>query len=634
MKLRKLALCALAAATALLSSCVEKIDWDNMDAELTLTPTQVAFSTDGGEQTVHLYTTRSWKAKDVPEWVIVTPSEGDPVKDGIDITIKVAKNDGYNRKGAVEISGGIVSETLAITQEGPDGENDGKISVADFIKKADTANEYVLVGTISNIANSSYYGFDLTDATGTVAIAFPTNFKDYVNDLADGGTVTVKGKYAYYEAKGTHQMQNGEIVSYVAPKPIDPNTIQQITCKEFIDKADATTNYRLVGKVESFNSSYTSFDINDGTGKVYVYSVSEASKTEFGSKLANGGTVTLYGKYYFYEKDKKVEIKNAVIEKYEAASVETVSAEGQVVAVSAKSYVLHTSTNYVYVFADKDPGVKPGDYVFVTGEKSSYNGIDQIANPTTTVKSDASVLLPAPTNLDAAALDKYDTPLGYVSFTGNLVKSGNYYNIDVPGATRKGSIAYPTGDLSSLNGKTVDVRGFFVGISGSIYFNIVITEISESANQQVSTLKYPVVSTVKWTFGEKAYDNTSSGTSKQSGTFNGTAVDNLLKLGTSSAGGNAKLTIPAGKKKLGFYCVGFGKDETDGKTPFKVTCVIGSTTKEITIARYIASGNAPYTLTLEDDKDHYTVEFPETTAETEMTITAAGRMIFIGFTAE
>lgn len=634
MKLRKLALCALAAATAILSSCVEKINWDDMDAELELTPAQVSFEIAGGEQTVHLYTTRSWKAKDVPSWVIITPSEGEPVKDGIDISIKVSDNKGYNRKGSIEISGGIVSETLTITQNGPDGEDDGKISVADFIKKADTATEYVLVGTISNIADSSYYGFDLTDATGTVAIAFPTNFKDYVNNLADGGTVTVKGVYAFYEQKGTHQMQNGEIVDYVAPKPIDPTEIKQITVKEFIDKADATTNYRLVGKVENFNSQYTSFDLNDGTGKIYVYSVSAASKTEFGSKIANGGTVTLYGKYYFYEKDKKTEIKDAVIEKFEAGSVESISAEGQVVAISAKSFVVSTGNVYQYVFTDAEPGVKLGDQVSVTGEKSTYNGVDQISKPSVTVKSNGTVTYPTATVLDASGIDKYNTALGYVRFTGNLVKSGNYYNIDIAGASRKGSIVYAASDYSSFNGKTVDITGFFVGISGSIYFNVVVTDIQVSDSQQVSTLKHPVISALKWTLGNKANDNTSTGSNKQYGTFNGTAVDNLLKLGTASVGGDAKITVPAGKTKVGFYCVGFGKDQTDGKTPYKVTCAIGSTTKEITVERYIASGNAPYTLTLDDAKDYYTVEFPALAADTEMTVTAAGRMIFVGFTAE
>ena len=48
----------------------------------------------------------------------------------------------------------------------------------------------------------------------------------------------------------------------------------------------------------------------------------------------------------------------------------------------------------------------------------------------------------------------------------------------------------------------------------------------------------------------------------------------------------------------------------------------------------IASGNPPYTLTLNDEQDYYTVSFDTTTAETDLVITAGGRMLFIGLTAE
>ena len=143
-----------------------------------------------------------------------------------------------------------------------------------------------------------------------------------------------------------------------------------------------------------------------------------------------------------------------------------------------------------------------------------------------------------------------------------------------------------------------------------------------------------MVPNVTWALGEKAYDGSTSGNNKQTGTINGTSVENLVKLGTSSAGGSFTVNVPSGKSKLNFYCTGFSKDQSDGKTPYKVTCVIGDTTKEISIKSYLASGNPPYTLTLSDDNDYYTVEFPATTADTQMTITAAGRMLFIGVTAE
>lgn len=630
MKIKHFAICALAFAAALLTACGEP-DWG--DAQIKIDKHELTFDANGGEQTIILSTTRQWKAKDIPGWVVVTPEGGEPSRKDIEVKIKVAKNDGYNRYGEIEFSGGIVSETLSISQAGPDGEDDGKLTVAEFIAKGDTQNEYVLSGKISNIANSSYYGFDLTDATGTVAIAFPKNFKDYVDRLEEDGTVEVKGTYQFYEQKQTHQMANGEILSYTAPAPIDPASLQLLTVKEFIDKADAATNYRLSGTVSNFNSQYSSFDLVDATGSINIYSLSAKSKAEYADKLANGGKVTLYGKYYLYN-GTKVEITNATIVSYEAAQVSKVTIEGTVMAVSAKAFIVSTSNGVRYVFADAAPGVKVGDKVKVEGEEATYNGLPQLSNPSTTVVSSGTATYPTPTVLDAAAFDKYDTGFGFVKFTGTLVKSGNYNNIEVAGATRKGSISYAVDDYAEFNGKNVDVTGYFVGISGNIYFNVIVTDIKLSSNQQDNTLSHPVVSNVSWVLGNKAYDNTGTGNNKQTGTFNGNAVDNLVKLGTSSAGGDVKVKIPAGKKKLSFYCVGFSKDESDGKTPYKLTAVIGSKTQEFSIARYIASGNAPYTLTLTDDKDYYTVEFDATTAETELTLTAAGRMILIGLTAE
>lgn len=636
MKIKHFAILLIAASALLFTSCAEK-EWGA--ADLKIDKTTLNFDRNGGEQTIRLSTTRDWKAKEFPEWVVVTPENGtltqkDWPEANVDVTIKVAKNDGFNRTGEVEFTVGIVSQTLTIVQEGPDGVDDGKITVAAFIEKKDTQKEYILTGKISNISNSSYKGFDLTDATGTIAIAFPTNLNDYIDNLEEDGTVEVKGVYQFYQQKQTDQMANGVILSYTAPAPIDPSSLQQLTVKEFIDKADPATNYRLSGTVSNFNSQYSSFDLVDATGSINIYSLSAKSKAEYAGKLTNGGKVTLYGKYYLYN-NTKVEIMNAVIVNYEEVQVTKVTIEGTVMAVSAKAFLVNTTDGVKYVFADAAPGVKAGDNVKVEGEEATYNGLPQLSKPTTTVISSGNpVNHPTPATLDAAAFDAYNTGFGFVKFTGQLVKSGNYFNIDVAGATRKGSISYAADDYTEFNGKTVDVTGYFVGISGNIYFNVLVTEVKLSSNQQDNTLKHPVVSNVSWTLGEKAYDNTSSGNNKQTGTFNGTAVDNLVKLGTSSAGGNVTVKIPAGKKRLGFYCVGFSKDESDGKTPFKLTAAIGSKTQEFSIARYIASGNAPYTLTLTDEKDYYFIEFDTTSGETELTLTAAGRMLIVGLTAE
>ena len=92
-----------------------------------------------------------------------------------------------------------------------------QISVADFIKKADTQKAYRLKGTLEGLAKGDrFWGFDINDGTGKVTAAFPDNWDAWKDKLQDGGTVTVQGPYEYYEKKGTHQVKNCTILAFTA----------------------------------------------------------------------------------------------------------------------------------------------------------------------------------------------------------------------------------------------------------------------------------------------------------------------------------------------------------------------------------------------------------------------------------
>lgn len=102
---------------------------------------------------------------------------------------------------------------------------------------------------------------------------------------------------------------------------VDPSTVEQITCAEFIKRADSNTTYRLVGEVvSSVNTTYCSFDMNDGTGKVVVWTV--VNKADWANVVKKGGTVTVRGKYLLYGsgENAKHEMVDAYIEKFEPGS--------------------------------------------------------------------------------------------------------------------------------------------------------------------------------------------------------------------------------------------------------------------------------------------------------------------------
>lgn len=158
------------------------------------------------------------------------------------------------------------------------------------------------------------------------------------------------------------------------------------------------------------------------------------------------------------------------------------TASGTVIATYARGFLVNDGTGSILVYLGNDT-YKAGDVVIVTGTTSEYGGIMQFGNTATVEKTGtASVTLPTPTEMTGADLDAYiNTPkTKYIQYTGTLSISGNYYNVNVDGAsTAVGSISYPGDGLvdAGLNGKRVIVTGFAVGVSATKFVNTMATSV-------------------------------------------------------------------------------------------------------------------------------------------------------------
>ncbi|MBQ3250842.1 MAG: BACON domain-containing protein [Bacteroidales bacterium] len=108
-----------------------------------------------------------------------------------------------------------------------------------------------------------------------------------------------------------------------------PESKGKMTVEEFIAAADTQNYYELTGTVSGFNPTYCSFDLTDATGKIYVYSVLDASKAEWTSKISNGGTITIYGKYLYYEQKSQHEVVDAHIVSFEGDGSGSTTPSGQ-----------------------------------------------------------------------------------------------------------------------------------------------------------------------------------------------------------------------------------------------------------------------------------------------------------------
>lgn len=160
--------------------------------------------------------------------------------------------------------------------------------------------------------------------------------------------------------------------------------------------------------------------------------------------------------------------------------------ESLVVAKCVRGVVVTDGAKYIYAYGQTPlADVKVGDKVTMKGTKKTYNGVPEIDSPTDVVVKSSGNDVPAIEAKDiTATVESYAaTEAEYISLTGTLAKSGNYYNLNLEGTTAKvGSISYPLPELNadSFDGKKITVTGFFNGLSGGgKYVNIVTTKIEE-----------------------------------------------------------------------------------------------------------------------------------------------------------
>ena len=176
-----------------------------------------------------------------------------------------------------------------------------------------------------------------------------------------------------------------------------------------------------------------------------------------------------------------------------------------VVALTTRGFVATDGTKSIYVYTQGTNfgGIaKIGDMVKFSGVKAIYSNMPEVTPVTSVevVSSNNNVSYPNPKDITASAATYSATEAEFVSLTGTLAKSGNYYNITIDGvdaATKQGSIVYPVEALRAdeYDGKKITVTGYFNGLtSQNKYINIITTKVEEVAATE------PVISNFKASF--------------------------------------------------------------------------------------------------------------------------------------
>lgn len=582
MRIRTLISGSLALAAMLFAqSCGDKNEPEGVP-EINLSKNVIEFQQEASSETIKVASTRQWFLSNCPEWIAVDPESGkDP--NGMDVTISVLGNTGLDREAALKFSIGYDTKTLTVKQKGTGSAADLVVYHNDFdktdaVKSEDGWKTYLdsfdgWKNETGSGLSSIDYAFNGMSARQTSSGASNGTYSDYPGS---GKNYLWFAKENYFQVKNITLPEN--TVNYVLSFGSERNLYQAAdnTFKhdEFLvyvsndGKKWVALEYAFPNgdKSRRWDLASTTFTVPAGTKSLYCIMTATVASAYMVDDLdlsvaAEAGTVIDFSK--------GVDLGTGSGETPEptpgAGTIAEIAAGAEnaaidlkdvlVTGVTLKSYVITDATGSILVFANADPKVKVGDKINVTGTTGKHNGLMQITTPTATVVSSGNaVSYPAPLELTEAKM-KEDAPTAvtYVSFTGTVKKSGNFYNIFVGSYTAKDlSCSYYTGNMEGFVGSDIKVEGWYVG--GNPHYQVVATKVEEvvsdtpkfSVSTETLTAKaadksvsFDVRGNVKWTV---ASDNAAYKVSPESGDGNGTVTVSFAE-NTTDKDVTVKLTV-------------------------------------------------------------------------------------------
>lgn len=582
MRIRTLISGSLALAAMLFAqSCGDKNEPEGLP-EINLSKNVIEFQQEASSETIKVASTRQWFLSNCPEWIAVDPESGkDP--NGMDVTISVLGNTGLDREAELKFSIGYDTKTLTVKQKGTGSAADLVVYHNDFdktdaVKSEDGWKTYLdsfdgWKNETGSGLSSIDYAFNGMSARQTSSGASNGTYSDYPGS---GKNYLWFAKENYFQVKNITLPEN--TVNYVLSFGSERNQYQAAdnTFKhdEFLVYVSndgqkwVALEYAFPkgDKSRRWDLASTTFTVPAGTKSLYVYMTATVASAYMVDDLdlsvaAEAGTVIDFSKGVDLgtgSGETPAPTPGAGTIAEIAAGAENAAIDLKdvlVTGVTLKSYVITDATGSLLVFANADPKVKVGDKINVTGTTGKHNGLMQITTPTATVVSSGNaVSYPAPLELTEAKM-KEDAPTAvtYVSFTGTVKKSGNFYNIFVGSYTAKDlSCSYYTGNMEGFVGSDIKVEGWYVG--GNPHYQVVATKVEEvvsdtpkfSVSTETLTAKaadksvsFDVRGNVKWTV---ASDNAAYKVSPESGDGNGTVTVSFAE-NTTDKDVTVKLTV-------------------------------------------------------------------------------------------
>ena len=595
MKLKSLFLGTFALTAMLFAqSCGDKDETPSGAPSVEIAPAALTFDATSSTQSVEVKATRDWKATPMVDWISVNPEKGAP-SNGTKLEVTVLSNDGADRTGVVKVTIGFDSKELKISQKGTGAATAAVVYHNDFdkelaVKGSDGWKTYL----------DSFDGWKNETGSGisTVEYAFSgmsartnssgTSNSQYSDYSGSGKNYLWFAKDNYFHVKNITlpEGKTNYTISFGSERNLYQAADNTFVPEEFLVYVSndgskwVKLEYAFPNGLKNrrWDLASSTFTVPSGTKSLHIYikatlasaylmddldlSVAASAGTAIdfskGVDLGTGGST---GGGETPEPAGNTIAAVCAAAAGSAADLKDVLVTG----VTTQSYVITDETGSVLVFVKADPKVKVGDKVNVAGTTGEHNGLIQIATPTTTVVSSGNaVTYPAPLEFTEANLADTPKKVTYVSFTGNVKKNNQYYNIYIGSVTDKDlSLSYYPGNMDEFVDCDIKVKGWYVG--GGTHYQIVATHV-----EKVETT------------GPKFSVSTTALTAKAGDTSASFDVKGNVKWTVSSD--NAAYTVsPASGDGASTVTVKFAANETEKDVTVKLTV---STTAEVATKSY------------------------------------------------
>ena len=138
-----------------------------------------------------------------------------------------------------------------------------------------------------------------------------------------------------------------------------------------------------------------------------------------------------------------------------------------VVGANTNGVLLQQMGSYIYAFYGSEHNLQVGDLLKVSGTTTSRNGLIQFGSGCTLEKTGtATVTFPEPETMSVETIESYmsNPSIKYVTYSGTVLLSGDYTNLEIDGSSVVGSLDYMTEEFRTQYSKhNVTITGWLFG---------------------------------------------------------------------------------------------------------------------------------------------------------------------------